>query len=421
MRNPDVSAWVQAHADEIVDSLQELMRRGGPCSPPAAAGPGNAQDFVAAEVQRLGLEYTRLVPDLDAIRHHRLFRQTDYDYRERPVIIGQARGRGGGRSLVLNAHADIVGPGDHQRWTHPPFAAVRAGDRIVGRGAADDKGPLTALLFGLVCARAVSGGLAGDVTFMSVADEEVGGMCTLAALAAGYTGDAGLVGEPTGLAIAPASRGASSFRLDITGREAHSGTAFLGVNAIEKAMLYAQAMRQLEADLDRQRPHPLYAALPVTHCFNIGRIEGGSWAGVVPGSCTLEVTAGAVAGESVAQLRSWVLERIEMVTAADPWLREHPPVLTWTQLNFEPGFTPAEHPFVQAALSAGERVLGHKPELLPLLGGSDLRFFTDFGIPAAHVGCGAMLDGHTYDEAVTVTRLLQCTELVAELILDWCR
>jgi len=57
---------------------------------------------------------------------------------------------------------------------------------------------------------------------------------------------------------------------------------------------------------------------------------------------------------------------------------------------------------------------------MPLLGGSDLRFFTDAGIPAVHVGCGAMLDGHTYNESVTITSLLQCTEIAAGLILNWC-
>jgi len=56
----------------------------------------------------------------------------------------------------------------------------------------------------------------------------------------------------------------------------------------------------------------------------------------------------------LAQLRQWVQERIALVTGADPWLREHPPELTWTQLRFEPGYTPIEHPFVQAALAAGE-------------------------------------------------------------------
>lgn len=414
-RSP-AAVWVHEHADEIVGFLRDLIR----CPHPGGAGAQGAPDRIAGELDRLGLEVSRLTPDLDRLTGHPGFRNTGVAYDDRPVVLGRATGRGGGRSLILNGHVDVVAAPAPERWTHPPFAAELADGRVVGRGAADAKGPLVALVYGLACAREIAGGLAGDITVMAVADEELGGMGTLAALEAGVTADGAIVGEPTGLAVAPASRGAASFRLDVEGQHAHSGSAFLGVNAILKTTAYIEALCELATELDRERPHPLYADLPVAHCFNVATIEGGEWAGVVPAHCSVEIVAGGIAGETAAELQRWVEERIEAVTAADPWLSERPPRLEWTALRFDPGSTPLDHPLVATVLAAGEATLGSPPPLLPLFGGSDLRFFTNwFGMPAVHLGPGEMLAGHGDDESIRIDELLLGVQIAAGAIARW--
>jgi acetylornithine deacetylase len=390
-----VHAWVEAHADEITVFLRELVRR---------SRSRDAQEVVKAFLSELGVEGEAIVP-VDP---------------ERPVLVARVEGRGRGRSLILNGHVDVVGPGDEARWTQPPFPAELVDGRVVGRGAADAKGPLAALLFGLACARELSGGLAGDVSVVSVADEEVAGPGTEAALAAGHVADAAVVAEPTGLAVAPASRGAVTFRLEIDGAEAHAGAAFLGVNAIEKAMLYVDALSRLQARLDEERPHPLYAGLPVTHALNVATIRGGEFPGVVPRACELEAVLGCVATEKAVEAKAWVEEAVAATSEADEWLREHPPRLTWLR-EFEPGLTPSDHPFVLAALAAGERALGGKAELVPFLGGSDLRHFSAHGVPAVHIGPGNLLEAHGYDESVAVAELLDAVAFAAELVLAWCR
>jgi acetylornithine deacetylase len=289
---------------------------------------------------------------------------------------------------------------------------------VVGRGTADAKGPLAGMLFGLACALELSGGLGGDVTVVSVADEEVAGPGTAAAIRAGAVADATVVGEPTRLAVAPASRGAVSFRLEVEGLEAHAGASFLGVNAIEKAVLYVDALMRLQATLDGTRPHPLYAALPVTHAVNVATIHGGESPGVVPRACVLEAAVGCVGGETAAEAKAWVEGALAATTQADPWLREHPPRLSWL-LEFEPGMTARDHPFVGAALAAGARALGEMPELVPFLGGSDLRHFTAAGIPAAHVGPGDMLDAHGYDESVEAAEVVAAAAFIGELVGSW--
>jgi acetylornithine deacetylase len=416
----DVEQWVAANAEGLHAFLRDLLTYPAPAWPPADGA--DAQERVADELQGLGFETTLLVPDVHALAdRYDSFRVGDAHatIEPRPVVITRAAGRGSGRSLLLGGHADVVGPGDLDRWSHPPFGGVTDGCRLVGRGAADARGPLAAFVYALACARDVSGGLAGDVTLISVGDEEVGGPGTLAALDAGWIADAAVVGEPTRLAVCPASRVAAAFRLEVGGVEAHSGAAFKGVNAILNATKYIDALVELQAELDCTRPHPLYERLPVAHAFNVATISGGEFTGVVPNRCVLEVVAGGVPGETPGDLRSWVTACVDAATARDPWLADHRPRVTWL-FEFEGAATATDHPFVEAALVAGRRALGRTPPIEPFLGGSDLRFVTaEFGIPAVHIGPGDMLTGHGYDESVELGEVERAAAFCSHLILEW--
>lgn len=412
--------WLRANAERLHTFLLDLSSCPAP-SWPVAEG-ADAQHRVADELAALGLATELLTPSPQALAEkYESFRlgRAHAETAPRPVVLARESGRGGGRTLLLNGHADVVGAGDTARWTHPPFGAALDGDRLVGRGAADARGPLAALVYALACARDVSGGLAGDVTVVSAGDEEIGGPGTLAALDAGWTADAAVVGEPTALAVCPASRVAAVFRLEVEGVEAHAGASFKGVNAILNAGRYVDAIVELQAELDRTRPHPLYERLPVAHAFNVATIHGGEFTGVVPDRCVLEVVAGGVPGETPGDLRSWVEASVDTVTAGDPWLSEHPPKLTWL-MELDGAETSQDDPFVEAALVAGRRALGRTPEVEPFLGGSDLRFVRgEFGIPAVHVGPGDMLAGHGYDESVELVEVEAAAAFCAELILEW--
>jgi acetylornithine deacetylase len=416
----DVQRWIDANAEPLHSFLRDLLTCPAPAWP--AADGADAQNRVAAELEALGFETELLVPDADWLeKKYASFRVGDAHSQiaPRPVVLTRAAGRGSGRSLLLDGHADVVGPGDAARWTQPPFGGASDGRGLVGRGAADARGPLAALVYALACARDVSGGLAGDVILVSVGDEEIGGPGTLAALDAGWTADGAVVGEPTALAVCPASRVAAVFRLEVAGVEAHAGAAFKGVNAILNAAKYIEALVELQAELDRTRPHPLYEGLPVAHAFNVATISGGEFTGVVPKRCVIEVVAGGVPGETPRDLRSWVGACLDAVTGSDAWLAEHPPKLTWL-LELDGAATATDDPFVQAALVAGRRALGRTPPVEPFLGGSDLRFVTaEFGITAVHMGPGDMLAGHGYDESVEVDEVEQAAAFCAHLILEW--
>jgi acetylornithine deacetylase len=414
-----VAAWVDEHADDLVDFVRELVRAGRPIES-GEPGVEAAQSLVAERAAAFGLGVTRRLVDTDAVRSHPGFVDAGIDLGLRPYVVATLPGEGGGRSLVLNGHVDVVPAGDETLWDRTPYSGELADGRVHGRGAVDAKGPLAALLYGIAAARELAGGPLGDLTLVSVADEESGGMCTLDSLLAGYTADAALVGEPTGIGIAPAARGATGFRVTVRGRQAHAGAAFEGVNAIAKAAALVAAIEELQRRLDREQPNELYRQLPVAHAFNIGTIQGGGFTGVVPDACTLAGVAPAIGDETVADAKASLKAAVDAVAAGDPWLAENPPALEWTPPCFEPSHTPVDHELVRTAAYAVERELGSAPAIGPLLGGSDLRFYTRYhGIPGIHLGPGTLRLAHGTNEALPVHELLAATRAVAAIILDW--
>ena len=142
----------------------------------------------------------------------------------RPNVVAIARGSGGGRALLLNAHTDTVGVTGMDR-PHEPWLE---NGRLYGRGALDMKAGLAAAMVAAASAR----GLAGDVVVAAVADEEVAGAGTKALLASGLRADAAIVTEPTGLDVAIAHKGFVGFEIETAGRAAHGSRPERGIDAI---------------------------------------------------------------------------------------------------------------------------------------------------------------------------------------------
>ncbi|HET8895266.1 MAG TPA: M20/M25/M40 family metallo-hydrolase [Gaiellaceae bacterium] len=295
--------------------------------------------------------------------------------------------RRGAGSVVLNGHLDVV----------DPLLPVELRDgNLYGRGTSDAKGPFASLLFGAAASEC-------DVTVVAVTDEETGGATTLRSLEDGVVGDVCIVGEPTELALATACRGFTRFRLTVRGVHAHPGAGFEGVNAIVKMAPLLVALDGLQAELDRRYPCPLYDELPLGHLINIATVRGGESLLAVPDLCVAEGSAGVIGDDTVEQIQAAILEVVD----------GHE--LEWIEPAFTPAYTPADHPFVRAAVEAtGARVV-------PLLGGSDLRHYHAFGIPGFHLGPGSMRRAHGPDEYVELDQVVAAAEMTAATIRAWSR
>ena len=208
----------------------------------------------------------------------------------RPNVVLIARGSGGGKSLMLNAHTDVVGVSGMES----PFQPVIKDGRMYGRGAYDMKSGLAACLLTLKAAKDMS--LAGDVIVSAVADEEYGSIGTEALLAEWerWPADAVLIAEPTELAISIAHRGFVWLEFEVFGKAAHGSRPRLGIDAIAKMGKVLVALDTLDQTMRAAPTHDLLGSGSLHASF----IEGGEEISMYPAHCKLLVEQRTIPGES---------------------------------------------------------------------------------------------------------------------------
>ena len=430
-----VAAQADAFIDDRLDDLVQLTRDLvgfdtvsvdlAPGSEHRTNQEGELQAFVGGVLADLGAEVDQWEPDPASLRDHPMMPPWHH-WEGRPLTVGVLRGAGGGRSLVVNGHIDVVDAGDLSRWTSPPFEAdVREG-RIYGRGAVDMKGGVGAALFALEALHACGVRLAGDVVFETVPDEETCAMGTVAAIARGYRADAGLVPEPTRLSLWIATRGLLHGTLTVEGRSAHAEMNQPhwrdggGVNAIQKAAALLAGLDRLNADwADREdKRHPLLGTPSVSPTI----VRGGSFISNVPERCDVALNATYLPGNSDGSgygsiPRSEIEEAVAAVAGADDWLAEHAPTWSW-YTDYPPSEIDPGSPIVAVAQEAG-RDLGVdvRPEGIDTTyDGALLTLFADTPSPA--FGAGDLSRAHAPDEWVGIDEL--GAKLYARATSLWC-
>jgi len=414
---PDVAARLQAGVR--IDSVNPA--HGG------AHGEGPFQTMFAGELERLGCRVETWEPDAQALAEQYPFIRPvlpAQGFHGRPNVVAWAPSadRPVGRSahLILNSHADTVGAGDPAAWPSPPFAAAITGGRLIGLGAADAKGALFTFLGALTILRTAGLIPRRPVAFQSVVDEEAGGAGTLACIRRGYTAGAAVVGEPTGLAVCPGSRGSTSLVMRIAGRRAHPGEGWRGVNAVRQAWRYVEALEALRAELDRTAMHPLWRPLPAGHVWNLLALNSGPAGPAVPEACELHYNAGMIGGERVPDMRRTIEDAIARVTAADPWTVDHPPRLRWLDRPMDPAVTDPDHPAVTGFAAAG-RALGETPAVQGFSAITDARYLVNTGgIPTINFGPGEIHRCHSPEEMLPVDDLRRAMTWVALFVAGYC-
>lgn len=170
----------------------------------------------------------------------------------RANLIAYLNNNFSGKNLLFNGHMDVVPPGIEEVWSKPPLEAFRKRDKlIIGRGAADMKGGLVAMVIALKILKKLEPELAGNLILNAVSDEETGGTlgtkwCVDNKLDS-IKCDFAVIGEPTGLdplskAIIIGEKGILQMKVQTKGKPAHSSMAFIGINAIS---MMCEIMRNL--------------------------------------------------------------------------------------------------------------------------------------------------------------------------------
>jgi acetylornithine deacetylase len=383
---------------------------------------GAVQAFIAAELGGLGLEVDVWDVDHAAIARLPGYGPVEWSYEGRPNVAARWPGAGdGGRSLVLQSHVDVVPATPEGRWVHPPWGGEIADGRMWGRGAADMKSGIAAMVYAVRALRAAGAHLRGDLSLVTVIEEECTGNGALSALDRGYTADAAIIPEPLGRTVLEAQVGVTWARIAVHGQGAHAERASAAQNAVVKAARVIDAVRELEAraNHERERP-PQFAGHEHPLNYNVGIIRGGDWTSSVPEDCTLEVRLGLFPGEDMRAVQDGFREQLVAAVSDDPWLAEHPPEVTFYAFQADGCVVPRDTAIVGALSAAHRELSGSELELLSFTGTTDARFFNLFyDTPCTCYGAvGGNL--HAPDEWVDLESLRAVTKVLALTTLDWC-
>lgn len=399
----------------IIEYARQILRRPSP-----SGGELQAQTYLGEVMKELGVDHLDMwEPDVAELSRHPAFVSGRDSFAGSPNLAGVWKGHGGGRSLILASHVDIVPEGDPAEWRFPPFGGEVADGVIYGRGVSDMKGSMAAMFGAIAAIRSLGLKLAGDLTLISTIEEETGSAGALAAVLRGYKAEAAIIPEPTGFAVCPAQQGGARFMVNIKGKSAHAGQRYLGVSAVEKTDPVRRAIAKYEAYLNEEYKTELYAHLEMPFTINIGIFQSGDWFCTVPETARLEgrlaVPPGLTVGRSLDNLRDF----IERETKDDPWFREHPPEVELFDTYWEPARISPDHPLIDIVGRAFRRRSGQEPRVHGTPWGTDGRMFTEFAdTPALIFGPGT--SAHCPDEFLRVDDLLEYAKMLAAVIIDWC-
>ena len=405
----NVDAAVAAETEWMVALLERLV-----AAPTTLGHEEPGQVLMAEAFEGCDLEPVDVPLDGEALRAHPHHSPFSWPVEGKRNVVATWPGTGGGRSLILNGHVDVVPPADEALWTSPPFQPRREGDWLYGRGAGDMKAGLVAMTGAVRALRRAGVTLAGDLQLQSVVEEECTGNGALQCLIDGHTADACVLTEPHPDHLTVAQVGVLWFHVDIAGAPAHAARAsLLGSNAIDAAYAMLAELRALERALNAAPPAPFDA---FEHPINLnpGIVSGGDWPSTVAARCTLSCRLALYPGERPQELRARIEDAVARA-ARDGFTA----TVRYDGFACEGSVVAADEPLVQTLSKAYAGVQGEDPALEATTATTDARHFIRAGIPAVCFGPRAEAI-HGIDERVSLSSMVECARVLAHFVLDWC-
>jgi acetylornithine deacetylase len=407
---------VEAGRDKAIKFLQDIV-----AIPSVTGDEGRVQTFLFDYLKKLGLEVDVWESDWEALKKHPGYIPVDRGYEGRPNIVATWKGTGGGRSLLLNGHTDVIPVGNGEGWSDNPWSAKLKDGCLYGRGSCDMKSGVASHILAVDFLKNAGVRLKGDVLINIVIDEEVSGHGTLDTVIRGYAADAGISGETSGLAVQPACIGRIWFEIEIQGKPAGIQRRYQGVSGIELGYKITKAVEGLEARRVATVKHPLYPkpidALP---CM-IGAFHSGSFPSSFPATCLLKGSMATVPGEDHEGVKRNLVEHIAKVAAEDDWMKDHPPTVRFVGYDAQASEIPVDHPIVSTVSKNYTEVTGQPAEISGRQGAADTRFLNLYGqTPTVIFGPGSTAVMHSDDEYVSIDDYIAAIKVMALSIYDWC-
>jgi succinyl-diaminopimelate desuccinylase len=380
---------------DIVNLVKQLVRI------PSRNPPGEekaAAEFIATLLMGWGFEVELVEP-----------------MPNRPDVIAWLRGIEERPTLILNGHIDVVPEGNPALWSTFPFEATIKDGKLFGRGVADQKSGLAAMMIAAKAIKDAGVKLRGNLVLTFVSGEETSEPGTKYLFTERkLKGDWGIVTEPTstktGLKVATAECGLAYYHIIVKGRSVHASLPHMGINAIAKAVKVIEALDRYHREIGK-RKHPLIAPPRCT----VTMIKGGVKENMVPEECMITIDRRMIPTETVASVEGELRSLLESIRKEDP------------EFNYEitPGKSceaveiPSNSEIAEVVRRNLKKVTGIEPEPWATPYSCDVRnFITDAGIPAVVFGPGNVENCHCSNEWVEIDEVITATKVLALTALD---
>lgn len=407
-----VDQAIEAGASAAFSFLEQLV-----AAPSVVGHEAQAQEIVAAELARLhfGVSQVPIPPETAA---HSPGGAAQLSYDGRYDVLGRIN-PGAGPSLLLNGHVDVV-PAQASLWSADPFTPVIADGWMTGRGAGDMKGGFAMALLAVGALRtAMPGALTGELSFLSVIEEECTGNGTLAACQAGVLGDTVVLVEPTGLDLLLGGVGVLWAEIIVDGVAAHAESADRAVSPVRYLPAILAALDGLEAELRAGAPDPAFSEVASPYNLNVGTVRAGDWPSSVPGQARLGVRVGYPRDRTPEETLERVRDAVLAAAAQDSWLAEHPPRVREAGYRAEGYLLSSHHPLATAMSDAHGWAHGVSPRRHVIGSTTDARYYLNqFGRPALAYGPRAR-NIHGADEAVELASIVGGARTLARFIVRY--
>jgi succinyl-diaminopimelate desuccinylase len=398
------AVWRRIDREELASFAQELVRIPSVYRPEDPEGnEGRISRFLAGYLENEGFEVSveEVAPG-------------------RPNVWAVWEGERPGKTLLFEAHTDVVTEGRAEDWSYPPFGAERVGDRIYGRGACDTKGNLAAAVVAVRAIKDSGVPFPGKLILCHPVEEEgmMGGIKAFIEGGHAEGVDGAIICEPEENQLCIKQKGALRVEVTVRGKMAHGAMPLSGVNPVTRAARFVVAVEELEREEIRRHGEDPFLGYPsLTPTILLGPDCGEPQINVIPASSYVALDIRTVPGQSHDELVARLEDRLAKLGSEDPdfdasleVIEERP----WTE-------TPMDDPLVLAVTAAYRELTGEEPRYNGVPGATDGTFLNTLAdIPIVTTGAGDREIPHHKDERVDVNELFTTSKLYAASALYFC-
>jgi succinyl-diaminopimelate desuccinylase len=409
-REQQLDAWIDQHFDEQVRLLQELVRV------PTDSPPGNNAphaERTAELFKAFGFDAEKHPVPEDIVRQHGLQSITN-------LIVRRPYGPGG-KTIALNAHGDVVPPGEG--WTHDPYGGEIVDGKMYGRATAVSKCDFTTFAFAVRALEAVAKPSRGQIELHFTYDEEFGGDLGPGwLLSKGLTQPDLMVAAGFSYQVVTAHNGCLQLEVTVHGDMAHAAIPDSGIDALQGATHILQALYRLNADYLSVKSKVEGISHPY---LNVGQISGGTNTNVVPGKVVFKVDRRMIPEENPAEVEAALRQTIAQAAASfQPPRGGRELQVEVRRMLLANAMVPlaGNQPLVQAIQKHGSEVFGEPIAAIGTPLYTDVRLYVERGIPGVIYGAGprTVRESHAKraDERIDLQDLRRATKVMARALSD---